>query len=177
MSVREIATAIHARPSALYYHLRELLRVGLVVEAGHRVVRRKRETLYASPAPRMRFQRALQDPRNAAMFVRIAAAMTRQMQRDFRTGIRSDNVVTAGATRNLGLFRLVGSPDRATLRRINRRLDEIAEMLWQSAGSTGRVISLAWVLAPSTGGPHRNGAPGRRAKRAARVTRAPGTRT
>jgi hypothetical protein len=133
----------------LYYHLRALLRVGLVVEDGHRVVRRRRETLYASPAPRMRFLRALQDPRNAPTFVRIAAAMTRQMHRDFRGGIRCPAAVTGGAGRNLGLFRLVGSPDARTLRAINRRLDEIAELFWRSAGARGEVVSLAWILAPA----------------------------
>jgi DNA-binding transcriptional ArsR family regulator len=157
MAVREIAAAIHARPSALYYHLRQLLRAGLVVEAGSRVVRRKRESLYASPAPRMRFLRALQDPRNASMFVRIAAAMTRQMQRDFHGGIRSPAAVNAGARRNLGLFRLVGSPDARTLGRINQRLDEIAELFWSSAGKRGDVIALAWVLSPVGGRAHRSG--------------------
>ena len=148
MSVREIAAAIHARPSALYYHLRELLRVGLVVEDGHRVVRRKREVLYACPAPRMRFKRALQDPRHKPTFVRIAASMSRQMQRDFRRGMHSPGGVTAGTRRNLGLFRLVGSPDAKTLREINRHLDEIAELMWRSAGGRGEVVSLAWVMTP-----------------------------
>jgi DNA-binding transcriptional ArsR family regulator len=151
MSVREIASAIHARPSALYYHLRELLRVGLVVEDGYRVVRRKREILYMCPAPRMRFKRALHDRGNAATFVRIASSMTRQMERDFRRGMQSPGGVTSGARRNLGLFRLVGSPDAGTLREINRHLDAVAELLWQSAGDRGEVVSLAWVMAPGGG--------------------------
>ena len=156
MSVREIAAAIHARPSALYYHLRELLRVGLVVEDGHRVVRRKREVLYACPAPRMRFKRALQDPRHKPTFVRIAASMSRQMQRDFRRGMHSPGGVTDGRTRNLGLFRLVGSPDAKTLRQINRHLDEIAELMWRSAGGRGEVVSLAWVMTPVGASVRRN---------------------
>ena len=156
MSVREIAAAIHARPSALYYHLRELLRVGLVVEDGHRVVRRKREVLYACPAPRMRFKRALQDPRHKPTFVRIAASMSRQMQRDFRRGMHSPGGVTAGTRRNLGLFRLVGSPDAKTLREINRHLDEIAELMWRSAGGRGEVVSLAWVMTPVGASVRRN---------------------
>jgi len=156
MSVREIAAAIHARPSALYYHLRELLRVGLVVEDGHRVVRRKREVLYACPAPRMRFKRALQDPRHKPTFVRIAASMSRQMQRDFRRGMHSPGGVTDGRTRNLGLFRLVGSPDAKTLREINRHLDEIAELMWRSAGGRGEVVSLAWVMTPVGASVRRN---------------------
>ena len=152
MSVREIAAAIHARPSALYYHLRELVRVGLVLEAGYRVVRRKREAVYASPAPRMRFRRAFDDPRNDATLVRIAAAMTRQMHRDFRNGIEAPHAESAGAKRNLGLFRLVGSPDATTLRAINKHLDAIAELFWESAGSSGAALSLAWVMAPSGNG-------------------------
>ena len=71
-----------------------------------------------------------------------------KMQRDFRRGMQSPGGVTAGARRNLGLFRLVGSPDAKTLREINRHLETVAELMWQSAGASGDVISLAWVMAP-----------------------------
>ena len=44
LSVKELAAQIGARPPALYHHIERLLEVGLIVEAGTRTVRRKRET-------------------------------------------------------------------------------------------------------------------------------------
>lgn len=148
MAVKDLARMIGAKPSALYHHVRKLMAVGLVVEAGHRVVRRKRETLYATPAPRMRLYRALQDRRNAPAFKRIVGGVGRQMERDFRRSIASPRARTDGPYRNLGLFRLVGAPGPATLRAINAHLAEIAELMWQSPASGADLISLAWTLAP-----------------------------
>src|SRR5689334_10101526 len=58
-SVREFCAAVGLAPSAAYHHLRRLEAVGLVVEAGTRVVNRRTERLYAPRAPRMRLARAL----------------------------------------------------------------------------------------------------------------------
>src|ERR1044072_8172532 len=70
LAAKELARLIGAKPSALYHHLAQLMKVGLVVEAGHRVVRRRREVLYMTRAPRIRLFRALRDPTNAREMVR-----------------------------------------------------------------------------------------------------------
>ena len=55
LSAKELARLVGAQPSALYHHLQQLVRVGLVVEAGHRVVRRRREVLYMVARKRRSF--------------------------------------------------------------------------------------------------------------------------
>lgn len=166
MAVKDLARMIGAKPSALYHHVRQLVAVGLVVEAGHRVVRRKREQLYETPSPRMRLYRALQDRRNAPTFKRIVGGVGRQMERDFRRGIASPRTRTSGPYRNLGLFRLVGAPTPATLSEINAHLSEIAELMWQSPAAGTELISLAWTLAPIG----KELVPAGRQRRAARYT-------
>src|SRR5262245_35927838 len=89
LAAKELARLVGAQPSALYQHLRQLMDVGLVVEAGYRVVRRRREVLYMTRAPRIRLFRALRDPGNAREMIRITTTMSRQMSRDFRRGIKS----------------------------------------------------------------------------------------
>lgn len=148
LSVRELAAQLGARPPALYHHLERLLDVGLIVEAGSRTVRRKRETLYATPASRMRMARALAEGKQQALMERIVASLSRQMDRDFRAGGRSPARRAEGAGRNYGFFRLMGRPDADGMARINACLAEVAEILWQAEDPQADLVCLSWVLAP-----------------------------
>lgn len=152
MSIKELARQIGAQPSALYHHIELMKKAGLVVVSGHRVANRKRETLYATPARRMRLIRALADPANREIFRDIVGALTRQMHRDFERGLQSERQEVFGPERNLGFFRLVSTPDAETLEKINHHLAEIAELMWQSRPGTesggGAPLSLAWTMCP-----------------------------
>lgn len=151
MSIKELAYQIGAQPSALYHHIALMERVGLVVVSGHRVVNRKREALYATPAPRMRLMRALADPAHREIFKDIAGALTRQMDRDFERGLSSERQQVLGPQRNLGFFRLVSAPSAETLEKINALLGEIAELMWESdakAEGAGDHLVLAWTMCP-----------------------------
>lgn len=149
MSIKDLARSIGAQPSSLYHHVKQLLDNDLVVEAGHRVENRKREQLYATPAPRMRLSRAMQERRNTPVFKRIAGSLGRQMERDFRRGIASPRARTDGPLRNLFLFRLISAPSAATLRRINEHLIAITELMWQSEGDHGELVAFAGALTPA----------------------------
>jgi len=148
LAAKELARLIGAQPSALYHHLAQLMKVGLVVEAGYRVVRRRREVLYMTRAPRIRLYRALRDQNNAREVVSIATTMTRQMQRDFKRGIRLPAARPSGVLQNLAFARLVASPSPATLRRINKYLAEIGELLFTSTDARYEPLSLGWIMAP-----------------------------
>ncbi len=148
MSIRELAPLVGASPASLYHHVQQLLRVGLLVKAGSRVVNRRRETIYATPAPRMRLMRALENPANKPAMEKIGAALARQFQRDFNLGLKSDTSRAAGPSRNLGFFRLVGAPGPDGMAKINRHLTDIAEILWSSAGKTGELVAVGWMMAP-----------------------------
>lgn len=148
MSIRELAGQIGAKPSALYHHIKKMLDVGLVVEAGTRVVRRKREQLYTTPAPRMRVARALAETKNQELMGEIVASLTRQMARDFDAGVSSGKGKAEGEDRNLGFFRIVGRPSPAQLARVNACLLEIGEILWQSNDPDAELLCLGWVLTP-----------------------------
>ena len=148
LSVKELATQLGARPPALYHHVEKLLAVGLIVEAGTRIVRRKREQLYAARAPRMRLARALAEGVHPELMETIVASLTRQMDRDFRNGMVSPARQADGEVRNLGFFRLIGRPDAAGMARINACLAEVAEILWQAENADADLVCLSWVLAP-----------------------------
>lgn len=168
LAAKELARLVGAQPSALYHHLRQLMDVGLVVEAGSRVVRRRREVLYMTRAPRIRLFRALQDSSNAREMIKITATMSRQMSRDFRRGIKSPAARPSGALQNLGFMRLLASPSPATLRRINKNLAEIGELLFASTDARYEPLSLAWIMAPVQRAQAAGGAGRTRSKAASR---------
>lgn len=148
MSIKELADQIGVQPSALYHHIKIMLDVGLVVEAGTRTVRRKREQLYAAPGKRMRLLRALASGEHQEAMEDVVAALTRQMDRDFRVGGQSSAKKAEGEGRNYGFFRLIGRPGPDKLARINARLQEIAEILWESDDPDAELLCLGWVMAP-----------------------------
>lgn len=148
LSVRELATMMGAQPPALYHHIRLLMEAGLVVEAGHRTVRRKREQLYDTVARRIRLGAALANPANDPVMTRIVAGTTRQMERDFKSGLASPHRQSAGDSRNLGFLRVVSTPSPKTLKAVNRKLEEIADLLWRDQPPGNPAVAFHWLMAP-----------------------------
>ncbi|MGZ8361787.1 MAG: helix-turn-helix domain-containing protein [Allosphingosinicella sp.] len=148
LSIKELAGQIGARPSALYHHVEKLLEAELIVEAGWRTVRRKREQLYAARAKRMRLLRALADGKQQPVMDTIVASLTRQMERDFRAGGTSPARQTEGPERNYGFFRLIGQPGAADLARINACLQDVAEILWDRRDESAPIVCFEWIMAP-----------------------------
>lgn len=147
-SIKELARAIGRRPSSIYHHIQLLLKAGLIEEAGARVVNRKTEKLFKTPAPRMRLKRALGNERNARVMRDIVGALHRESDRDFAAGLDHPDRNTQGPLRNLGFFRQVNRPSSRSLKRINMLLDEIAEILWNEPDPKGPLIALTWTMAP-----------------------------
>lgn len=152
LSVKELADQLGARPSALYHHIRLLLTAGLAVEAGTRVVNRKRVQLFAAPARVVRLRIQPGDPSNRSAVQAFVRVLGRQIERDFRLGLEAGPARTEGPQRTLGLRRVCGSPDAATLARINRKLDEIDALLVDSRGRPEAGVIFSWTLAPLVGG-------------------------
>lgn len=147
LSVRELAIAVGMQPSAVYHHLRQLIAVDLVREAGARVVNRKSEKLYETPSRKMRLRRALEDPANAEIMQRIVEALCRQAERDFTGGLQAGGKAAPGPDRDLGFFRLIARPSPDTLARLNAVLDQLYDILWEEPDPSQPAIALTWILA------------------------------
>lgn len=148
-SIKELASEIGRQASSIYHHVQLLVDVGLVVEGGTRVVNRKSEKLYVTAAPRMRARKALGDKRNAAVMREIVGALCREAERDFSRGLDRGGP-TQGPQRTLGFFRQVSRTSKASLKRINALLDEIAEVLWEDPDPDGELVALTWTMSPLT---------------------------
>jgi DNA-binding transcriptional ArsR family regulator len=146
--VRELAEAVGMQPSAVYHHLRQLIAVELVREAGTRVINRKSEKLYETPSRRMRLRRALEDPANAGIMRDFVEALCRQAERDFAGGQKAGGNPSPGPDRNLGFFRLISRPSPDALARLNGVLDQLFDILWEEPDPDQPAIALTWILAP-----------------------------
>ena len=148
LSVRELAEAVGMQPSAVYHHLRQLIAVDLVSEAGARVVNRKSEKLYETPSRRMRLRRALEDPANTDIMRQFVEALCRQAERDFAGGQKAGGNPSPGPDRNLGFFRAILRPKPATLARLNTVLNELFDIIWDEPDPDQPALALTWILAP-----------------------------
>jgi DNA-binding transcriptional ArsR family regulator len=149
MSIRDLAASIGKKPASIYHHLKQLIEVGLVQEVGTRLVNRRHEKLYATPSRRMRLNKALADRANNQVMREIVDALCRQTARDFTYGLIDEAARRDGVQQNLRFFRLVNRPTPRSLKELNRKLDEIAEILWRDPDPESPVVALTWILTPT----------------------------
>lgn len=148
LSAREIARNIGLKPSAIYFHLEQLMQVGLVVERGSRKAGRRTEQLFDTVATRMRIGVAPGSDDSAEIWEQLHLSQSRQTDRDFVSGLTMSDAIGEGSQRNLRTFRVIGSPNPDQLARVNALLDEALDILWESAGGDGPLVSLSAVVAP-----------------------------
>ncbi|MCH9688708.1 MAG: helix-turn-helix domain-containing protein [Deltaproteobacteria bacterium] len=153
-SVADLARSLDRPADALYYHVRQLLKVGMLVEAGSRSTARRDEALFDFPHSRWHIAYDLDDPDNVAAVGKATAALLRQAGRDFDDGLQHPKAVTRGLTRNLWSLRLEARLGRDQLRAINEHLQAIIDILRDARHAKrkrGSLLSLSWVLAPLAG--------------------------
>lgn len=163
--VSAIAVALGRPADALYYHLRELVRVGLVAPSGRGRGRRRPEALYRTVAPVLTVAYDSAPRANVERVSRAIAAMLRLGTRDFRRAFSSGDVVVSGPGRELWAGRLTGWLDGTDIARVNRLLKRIPRILHGSrAGSGRRLFAVTYILVPLDRRPRRQKEP-RHAKR------------
>jgi DNA-binding transcriptional ArsR family regulator len=148
LTVRELASELGMKPTAVYHHLKELEAVGLVRRAGERREGGRPAIAYATVAPLMRMARAARRPGNRKALARAGIAAATQAGRDYEKGFAPGHWAIEGAARNHWFFRVVTTPSKARLARINKLLDELATLVWTPDPDPGPPMSVAWFLAP-----------------------------
>jgi len=154
--VAKIAAALGRPADALYYHLRELVRVGLVVPSGQARKRRRPETLYRTVAPELAVAYDPASPVNVLRVSRAIASMLRLGARDFHSALSSGDVAVTGPRRELWAGRVTGWLDGAGVARVNHLLKGISRILYGSrAGPRKRLFAVTHVLVPLDRRPRR----------------------
>jgi DNA-binding transcriptional ArsR family regulator len=148
-TVAEIAGALGRPADSLYFHTRILKQMGLVVEVGTRRRGRREEVVYDVPGRPMRIYYDLGDKKASAGIVAAIGAMIRITQRDFNEAVAAGTAATDGPYRALWGARVKGWITKAQLKRVNRHLQGICELMLSPGRRHGsRLHSVTFVITP-----------------------------
>lgn len=147
VSVAELATALGRPADSLYYHLRLLTRVGLVLSAGARSVNGRSEALYRAVASDLRLAYKLGSHGNGNEINSIVASMLRLGIRDFRRSFRAGKASVSGPERELWALRRTGWLSREQIADVNRHLHKLMQIS-ESSATGEKLYALTMLLTP-----------------------------
>jgi DNA-binding transcriptional ArsR family regulator len=147
VSVAELATALGRPADSLYYHLRILKKVGLVLTAGFRQSHNRREELFCSVAQDLNLSYQFGKNGNAREVNAIVASMLRLGTRDFARGVRTADAAVSGPNRELWALRNTAWLSRSQLAELNRCIRTLTKVM-MIAGRRGRLYAVSVVLTP-----------------------------
>jgi DNA-binding Lrp family transcriptional regulator len=147
-TIVQIARAIGYPPDGLYYHVRTLERIGLVIRtAPEPDTGAARFDLPGHPATLLY---RLDDRRQGRAMVKVVGTMVRCAERSFRRAFGPERATAKGPHRNLRAGRRTAWLTAAELRRLNRYIERIHALFGrgrpQQPGS--RLHEFTYVLAP-----------------------------
>ncbi len=148
-SVSDIAAALGRPADGLYYHLRRLVDVGLLIETSHPS---RGQMLYTTPSPGiLRLVYEPNNPENVARITRIVAGMLRTAERDFGAGFEKVNARVDGPDRNLNAARQTARLNAAQRREVNRLIHRIQAVFAEAVRNgeaDGEFLSTTMLMAP-----------------------------
>jgi DNA-binding transcriptional ArsR family regulator len=147
-SIVQLAMAIGYPPDGLYYHLRVLERIGLVVRARpERGTRAEKFDLPGRPAT-LRYR--LDDRKQGRAMAKVVATMVRSAERSFRRAFAPGRAQVKGPQRNLRAGRRTAWLTPSELRVLNRYVERIHALFARGRPRrTGaRLHEFTYVLAP-----------------------------
>ncbi|HET9253289.1 MAG TPA: helix-turn-helix domain-containing protein [Candidatus Eisenbacteria bacterium] len=147
--VAEIASLLGRPADSLYYHLRELERVGLVVSSRARANGSRGEMLFRAAQREPTLFHDVSSPSNTSAVESIVASMLRLGIRDFRNASASDGVCTHGPRRELWALRVTGWLDPSQVAEINRRIHDLKDAVARPR-SRGKLYAITILLTPLT---------------------------
>lgn len=146
---RELAKAIGRRVTTIYHHLQFLENVGLIeISAVEGSQGGRPYSVYRTKAPRMRLTRAAIDPNLRKPLSKWVKIVGNEAARQYVGALDRGDFTIKGARRNMWFYRVVCSPSRQRLARINELFEELAELVWTPDPKPGPLVSIGWFVSP-----------------------------
>jgi DNA-binding transcriptional ArsR family regulator len=148
LSVAELSRLLRRPADRLYYHVKRLAAVGLLVDSfddGSRA-----EARFDVPGRPMYIRYRPESAGNRRAVVRVAEAMLRAARRDFARGFRP-GVESEGAKRRLWASRVEGDLTPNDMARLNRLLSAALELVLSArrhSDPRARRQQLTWISSP-----------------------------
>ena len=158
ISLTELGAMLGRPADGLYYHVRLLMRVGLVRSAGARTRGRHREALFRATARQFAVRYTPASAPNVRAMNDIVTSMMRLGIRDFRRALASGATRFEGPVRDLWAMRTTGWLVRPRVGQINRMIGALAKAASRH-DPKGRLYAVTVLLTPLD---HRANRTGRR---------------
>lgn len=149
-SIAELAEDLGRAPDSLYYHVRKLEHVGLVVRRGVRGEGPREEALFDVPGANMMLDTQPKGARERGHLLKLVGAALRMAERDLRSALESGRAVyRMCARRNAWGARVKGWLDAEELAQVRAHLEAIAAILHAGKRRKGAGLhAVTYVLAP-----------------------------
>jgi predicted transcriptional regulator len=149
VSLAELGEALGRAPDSLYYHVRMLLKAGLVVPRGTRGAGVREEALYDTPGALV-IDHEPATPRESEGLMRLVGSALRAAERDLRAAFEGGLAVYRRvARRNAWGARTKGWLTREELTEARGHLEAVSELLARGRRRRGASLhTITFVLAP-----------------------------
>jgi DNA-binding transcriptional ArsR family regulator len=158
VTVGELAATLGRPADALYYHLRVLVRVGLVIPVGSSTKRGRQEARFRTVAPELHLRYSANESGKVRDTSAIVSSMLRLGIRDFHRTLQGTNARLSGVDRELWALRATGWLEPKAVQQVNKKIQDLRDSVWKPKGK-GRLYGITILLTPLD---HR----GRKAQRA-----------
>jgi hypothetical protein len=146
-SIVELADHLGRAADSLYFHVKKLVQVKLLLEQEKRKSGRHVWTIYALPGRQVRM---VYRPALLGSIQRVVAGAMRLSLREFQQSVAQKGGEFAGPKRNIWGGRMKGWLTESDLQEVNQMLERILHLLSRHGpGPERRVHTLGWVLAPA----------------------------
>ncbi|MCI0415006.1 helix-turn-helix domain-containing protein [bacterium] len=157
-SAREIALDLGVPHDSIYYHLRKLVKAGLLIQRGKRAAIRRHETCYSIPGDELQIEYDLSSPQSVRILVKVIASLLRATRKDFMSGVNSTRAKVTGKHRNLWGARMTAWLNKEDVAAIGQLLVQIEERLRRSRYGKGKSLhAISWIIAPLENGSTKKG--------------------
>jgi predicted transcriptional regulator len=146
-SVAELAAMLGRPADALYYHLRLLARVGLVLTRDIRAATGKREALYRTPAPILEIDLEFARRKAGTTLNKLVASMLRLGARDYRRAVKDRSNRVSGAEREIAATRTTAWLLPSDLRAVNKTIGDL-DRAGSGKPGRGRLYAITILVTP-----------------------------
>jgi hypothetical protein len=147
VSLAELGAKLGRPSDGLYYHVRRLVRLGLVRSAGMRRNGKRDEELFRAVAPRFRIRHPSAPAQRARAVLPVVAAMLRLGIRDARRALADARTRVEGSDPEVLALRTTGWLSQSQLHRVHRQIFDLSRSTAQR-GPGDRLYAVTILLTP-----------------------------
>ncbi len=146
-SIAELGEHLSRAPDALYFHVKHLVRAGLVKECERKKVGRHAFGIYDITLRPLRIDRAKAKAKDMS---RVAGGILRLALRDYERGLSHAGSNFEGPSRNHWVARAQGWLDAKKLTELNEHLESVLRLLRGNSPGPGKsAIAVAFSMTPA----------------------------